>query len=37
MSKRTTLYFDVANNSKATTPVGNVEKNGYDLGIKHNF
>lgn len=32
MSKRTTLYADLVNNSKATT-----SKTGYDVGIKHNF
>ncbi len=32
MSKRTTLYMDVANDSKAAT-----SKTGYDFGIKHNF
>lgn len=32
MSKRTTLYFDVANDSEAAT-----SKTGYDVGIKHNF
>lgn len=37
LSKRTTMYFDVAHDSEATTPIGNVEKTGYDVGIKHNF
>lgn len=32
VSKRTTLYVDVANNSKL-----NSEKSAYNLGIKHNF
>jgi len=32
MSKRTTLYVDFANDSKAAT-----SKSGYDVGIKHNF
>lgn len=32
MSKRTTVYFDVANDSKAA-----ASKSGYDIGIKHNF
>jgi len=32
LSKRTTLYADVVNNSKAAT-----SKTGYDFGIKHNF
>lgn len=32
MSKRTTVYFDIANDSKAAT-----SKSGYDVGIKHNF
>lgn len=32
MSKRTTLYVDFANDSKAAR-----SKSGYDLGIKHNF
>jgi len=32
MSKRTTLYVDFANDSKAAD-----SKSGYDLGIKHNF
>ena len=32
LSKRTTLYADVANNSKALT-----EKTGYDFGVKHAF
>jgi predicted porin len=37
LSKRTTVYADYANNSKATTPVGSPSKSGYDVGIKHNF
>ena len=32
MSKRTTLYVDLARNTALTT-----EKSGYDVGIKHNF
>ncbi len=32
LSKRTTLYTDIANNSKAAT-----SKTAYDVGIKHNF
>ncbi|MCL4736891.1 MAG: porin [Burkholderiaceae bacterium] len=32
MSKRTTLYVDVARNTAL-----NAEKSGYDVGIKHNF
>lgn len=32
MSKRTTLYVDLARNTALTT-----EKSGYDFGIKHNF
>lgn len=32
VSKRTVLYADYVNNSKAAT-----EKNGYDVGIKHSF
>lgn len=32
VSKRTVLYADYVNNSKAAT-----EKNGYDFGIKHSF
>ena len=32
LSKRTTLYVDVANNSKLP-----AEKTGYDFGLKHNF
>jgi predicted porin len=32
LSKRTTVYADLANNSKAAT-----SKTGYDFGIKHNF
>lgn len=32
VSKRTTLYVDVANNSKL-----NSEKSAYNLGVKHNF
>lgn len=32
LSKRTTLYADVANNSAAAT-----SKSGYDFGVKHNF
>lgn len=32
MSKRTTLYVDLVNNSRAAT-----SKSGYDVGIKHNF
>ena len=37
LSKRTKLFVDVAHDSKATTPAGDVEKLGYDLGIQHNF
>ncbi len=33
LSKRTTVYVDVANDSKAVAS----EKTGYDLGIKHTF
>jgi predicted porin len=32
LSKRTTIYGDFVNNSKATT-----SKTGYDIGLKHNF
>ena len=32
LSKRTTVYVDVANNSKLAT-----EKSAYDFGLKHNF
>lgn len=32
MSKRTTLYVDFANDSKAAS-----DKSGYDIGLKHNF
>lgn len=32
LSKRTTLYTDIANNSAAAT-----SKTGYDFGVKHNF
>ena len=32
LSKRTTLYADIANNNKAA-----IEKTGYDFGIKHAF
>lgn len=34
MSKRTTLYADVARNTGVLVP---SEKTGYDIGVKHNF
>lgn len=37
LSKRTKVYADFTRDSKATTPVGDVQKTGYDLGIQHNF
>lgn len=37
LSKRTKLFMDVTHDSKATTPAGDVEKNGYDFGIQHAF
>ena len=37
LSKRTYLYADVARDSKVTTPAGDPEKSGYDLGIRHTF
>ncbi|CAN7478529.1 porin [Rhizobacter sp. LjRoot28] len=37
LSKRTKLFVDVAHDSKATTPAGDPEKIGYDIGLQHNF